>query len=444
MDSDGLQSGGRVWQRIFVCTMAGLFFVFILFSMLGIGGQSNIFFAEGGGYMEDTTKMLRDYLSGDSPYQTISSDPSRSGSYLPLSFLLYQALWLISGGASGTEALRLLTATFFSFGCFALLAWELWAMTERMAGGRRALLLCAALSVSGIAFYAVERGNFIVLTVALCAFFTHHYSDENRLLKELSFLALAVAAALKLAPALLGVMLLMEKRWKEAARLAVYGVVIAFAPFLCFGHIHLSLRAMLENLQTSDAISNSRFDAGRFGHRTLWFFADCLRISNATAATGAFYAGLARGLRIVFPALNYLAGGLALLTLPFQDGAWKKWMSLLLIMVLLPSFSILYAGLYLFPAAILFLAERRKAGYKKLDWACLFLLICILNPVQFCSTIPNVVHTFSKEPVVLNATALAANLAAYLLLILLAGGGVCSLSGKINRGRRAAIRGAAI
>lgn len=80
--------------------------------------------------------------------------------------------------------------------------------------------------------YALERGNVIILCFLLLLVFLKNRNSEDRLSRELSLIALAVAAGLKLYPALFGIILLRDKNWKAAIRAIIYGILSLILP--CF------------------------------------------------------------------------------------------------------------------------------------------------------------------------------------------------------------------
>lgn len=82
--------------------------------------------------------------------------------------------------------------------------------------------------------YAVERGNIIILSfIGTLAFFVMKDS-EKRWVRDIGYLCLAFAAAIKIYPAIFGFVLIKEKKYKEALRLLVYGVIVFVVPFLFF------------------------------------------------------------------------------------------------------------------------------------------------------------------------------------------------------------------
>lgn len=87
------------------------------------------------------------------------------------------------------------------------------------------------------AIFSIERGNIINLSFALSVFFLVFYDDPNKILKEISFMALAIAAALKIYPAIFGLILLSERKYKDSIKLFVYGFLWFILPFIPYGGI---------------------------------------------------------------------------------------------------------------------------------------------------------------------------------------------------------------
>ncbi len=81
---------------------------------------------------------------------------------------------------------------------------------------------------------AFERGNIIFLTVPLCLFFLYYRNAQSWLLRELALIALALAAGLKLYPALLGILLIKDKKYGQAIRAILYGLLSVILPCFVF------------------------------------------------------------------------------------------------------------------------------------------------------------------------------------------------------------------
>lgn len=81
----------------------------------------------------------------------------------------------------------------------------------------------------------LERGNLTVHCVAILAMALLLKDSENKKLREVALLLIAFGAALKIYVAAAGLLYLAEKRWKEAKRLVIYGMIMFFLPFVLIG-----------------------------------------------------------------------------------------------------------------------------------------------------------------------------------------------------------------
>ena len=102
-------------------------------------------------------------------------------------------------------------------------------------GNKMRFALAGAVLFSYPVLYAMERGNIILWSVIAVLYYTFYYDSENKTQRELSLLALAFAFSIKLYPAILGLPLLIDKRYKDAVRAAVYGLLLLVLPAFFFG-----------------------------------------------------------------------------------------------------------------------------------------------------------------------------------------------------------------
>lgn len=189
-----------------------------------------------------------EYVYGRTPYETFHT------LYPPLANLFYFILvcfvprrvadhWARSYESSvgmrktaldlRTERIPILLFVTFVGLCLFFLIW----MTRRFSKSMAAPLTGGI--VFGVVFnygvlYAVERGNLILLVLPLCLFYFLFYRDERTWLSEAAVLCLAIAAGLKLYPAVFGLLLLKERRFAQAGRAIVYGLAALLLPFLAF------------------------------------------------------------------------------------------------------------------------------------------------------------------------------------------------------------------
>lgn len=82
--------------------------------------------------------------------------------------------------------------------------------------------------------FCLERGNILILSVITAMFFIFFKDSENPIIRELSYIALACSAAIKLYPAVFGLILIIEKKYKDAVRLMIYGAIIVAFPIIFF------------------------------------------------------------------------------------------------------------------------------------------------------------------------------------------------------------------
>lgn len=79
--------------------------------------------------------------------------------------------------------------------------------------------------------FTIERGNIFLLVFLLVMIFVFFYDSDNKVISELSCICLAVAAGLKLYPALFGIFLVLSKKYKQAIRTVIYGIAAFVLPF---------------------------------------------------------------------------------------------------------------------------------------------------------------------------------------------------------------------
>lgn len=81
-------------------------------------------------------------------------------------------------------------------------------------------------------------GNSAMLVFGLLLIFFALRNHESAVIREIAMIILAVCAGMKIYPAVFGLLYLKEKKWKEAVRLIIYGIVLFLLPFAFFGGVH--------------------------------------------------------------------------------------------------------------------------------------------------------------------------------------------------------------
>ena len=371
-------------QTAFLLCMLALTVAFLALYLCGDAlGQSGAFYLGGREFQDDAVntevmaRALDPYGYGDGAARV----PYAHANYPPLAYVLFFLMDAVSlrGQVPAWQ-------TAVAVACMALSAAALFTALYRLSAGadalsrRRRALLCGALLLSAPSLYALERGNIIVLAAALCTAFLAGYRSENRTARELSFLALAAAAALKVYPALLGLLLLYERRWREAARLMLYGAALTLLPFLCLNGGFHNVPLLLENVQAHKAFYDM-YIYPRYGFRLLasifydahftlpWLENNLWRVSEI--------------LYRVFPAVDALLSVGCLCTVFTDRPQWQKTLAVMLVLVNQPLNSGAYTAVYLLPPLLLLLTERAAGkSESKGTVATLAALLVLLSPLQ--------------------------------------------------------------
>lgn len=183
-----------------------------------------------------------EYVKGQMPYALFDT------LYPPLANLFFYLLYLmmpreifakwativIKGTA---DDLRTYQSTLLLFIIFVIIAvYAMYVMIDKFMEGfaehPKAIIFCALLSYGVL--YGFERGNIILLCWVFMAFFLHYRNSESAWMRELSYLALAMAAGMKLYPAFLGLLLIKERKVLPAVRTILYGIGTIILPLYFF------------------------------------------------------------------------------------------------------------------------------------------------------------------------------------------------------------------
>lgn len=83
--------------------------------------------------------------------------------------------------------------------------------------------------------FEIERLNIVFVAWIFLGLFFIWKDSQNAFLREFSYVCLAISAAIKIYPAIFGLLIVFEKRYMDAIRTLIYGVAFFFTPFLYFG-----------------------------------------------------------------------------------------------------------------------------------------------------------------------------------------------------------------
>lgn len=208
-------------------------------------------------------------------------------------------------------------------------------------------------SVWGFAF---ERGNLVLYAMVFLMLGLALKDSPNKLLREAALILIAVSAGFKLYPALFGFIWIAEKRYKEAARLVVYGLAAFFIPFLFVDSFTNYFHTFMQYL-----------NKGMYSHASIWGAVFELLGNNGYTQM------LCRGIVVAI-----ILGSLYFL---FADGI--NWKTITLLMatqtVMIPE-QYVYTYVFIMIPLICFLNE---SGKRKIDYAyaVLFSSLFTLPPI---------------------------------------------------------------
>jgi len=96
--------------------------------------------------------------------------------------------------------------------------------------------------------YAIMRGNTIYFALIFLLLFLWLHESSSPLLREISYVCLALAGAIKIYPLFFGVFLLKKRKWLPALRVGLYTAVLFFVPFALLESGLSDLLPFLDNL----------------------------------------------------------------------------------------------------------------------------------------------------------------------------------------------------
>ena len=254
-----------------------------------------------------------------------------------------------------------------------VIIWETVKYLSVGCNGSKILFACALL-FSGPMFFLLERGNILLAVLAFSLLFLAFYDSDKMALRIVAYVALAVAAAIKIYPALLGLLVLSKKRYKEAAVLVGLGIVFFFVPFFVFDGI-TSVKKMLHGIVVASEIQTGIGLGYNF----------C--INNLVQIIGAFFG---RNIVSVPGWISLLAAAACLLLFIFSKHEWQKLYALILLCIWFPSFSYTYTLVLLFlPIISFFRSEPWQQGRFRFLYVCAFVLLMIPYALPMVETVNN-------------------------------------------------------
>lgn len=287
--------------------------------------------------------------------------------------------------------------------------------------------------------FAFERGNIINLAFVLTFFFCCFYEDENKVLKELALIALAIAAGIKIYPAIFGLLLLKKRKTKEGIRLIGYGLICFVCPFFLFGGvdaIHSFIRgilsfatnrstvtgeiadSMVASLTAVPAVSTVTIMPDSYGYN--FSFSNICKVFREMS-------GIYVPDRFIRFLLVLICVMLFIIAFTVKE-SWKELLCYTLIMILVPSFSGAYVLLFMLIPLVEFLnyqtQNKEQTGNRIFDFFYALLFLLLMSPLA----LPDVSYFDTNiQPGPLTGSFLCYFICVFLLVLLLIFEGIKAL-----------------
>jgi hypothetical protein len=363
---------GKTVKRLFCVIMGTLIMAFLIGLFTNpTGDQLNIFFLKMNDLFADFFNVLIG-ISEKNPYFN-ENKPAGFGSGLPLDALLlypfscldsYSSMTLQDAWASKIGLMSCILLIILSLAFFYFFLYKLGKSKKSV------ILILILFFFSYINLFAIERGNLIIFSAALVTAFLFLYDSPEKKYRLLALFFISIASVLKVYPALFGLLLLIDKKYKSVVVCIITGLTFAFVPFLFLQHGFGNVSQMFKNMETYTDVWSVELMYPRFGlsHLVYW-------TSNAIDVIDIRgLIGISRYIMILLSIFSVILCFLA-------KSKQLKIALLAVIVILFPSGSGLYTGLYFFPVIILFF---NKPFYTKKDLLYVLLFCLFLNPFQIC------------------------------------------------------------
>ncbi len=252
--------------------------------------------------------------------------------------------------------------------------------------------------------FAVERGNSIILCIDFLLIYCFGYNSENKIIKHIALISLAIATAMKIYVVVFGILLLREKKYKDAIICCIYGIIAFFVPFLFLAEESRSLKVLINNI----LFTSGDFSEDHYGYKLS--VASILDILTKVTHLDFSVLNITINLLLFFVIL------LALINPNLEK--WKPLAFLCFGMICIPAFSFTYTLLFMVIPLIEFL-KYCKEGSTKSKINIIYLLCFIILFMPFSVEDNNTLLLFTTEYSLLNWTTILEYIALYGMLIVL-------------------------
>lgn len=261
----------------------------------------------------------------------------------PLIYLFYHFLYLIIPKVDNIDMLYNFVYAIYSSVMFITFSYICSKMLEKESFTKRLTATVLFALSAPFVFGIIEQGNIVLLPMMLLAVAALWRDSKNKVKRELALIFIAVAAGIKVYPAIFGIIYLAEKRYKEAIRLIIYGILFFFVPFVFTGGID----GMITFFNNQSAVHQAW---GKYSLVSIYSY--------------AIFFDLGKKIGII---LSALFGCVALITVFFTKSMWQKYFMIAFIMVMCPLWSGQYTVCFFLIAFFAFLQSNQTLNNKFYD-----------------------------------------------------------------------------
>lgn len=230
------------------------------------------------------------------------------------------------------------------------------------------ILLPITCFVSAPLLFLLERGNYLIFTFTFVCLFLLSYDSKNIVIRELSYVWLAMAIATKFYPVAFALLLLKEKRIIDLLKAAGYTIILLVVPFFAMnGGFTSNIQAFLGHLRTFSSYQRLSVDIS----------------TNNMFRIFAYMFGFdynSNALSIFATVVRFTLFFVMIVAIIFTKKKWQAITLASLAAVIVPAPAMIHSLVFVIVGVVSFLLEEEKI---KIDYVYMGLFIIMITPLQF-------------------------------------------------------------
>ena len=217
---------------------------------------------------------------------------------------------------------------------------------------------------------SLVRGNLLTVALLFTTMFVLYNNSGNKIIREFSFVSLAIAFNIKPYVAVYGFILLAEKRYKDAIKTCIYALLLFFIPFMFLKGSYIeNIKIFFNLLFNFGGRSSSMIGLKSFINLLLRIIGKIMKIELSTNRVGSI-------LSVLF--------SIVLLIFSFKNiKKWERVMLLTLIMMM-ASTNFGYILAFMLIPATMFLCEENEVNSYNIVY--LFSFVFLMAPIRYKTT----------------------------------------------------------